>query len=238
MWNNLLSLGRSAIPTSADQPLHEALTPIGMTLLLSYSKGRKLVARILRYLPQTQNIAFLKAIFLALTNCIVAATDPVAVLAEMDDYVNRVVYPFVPLVSETPLTFISECFNLLLQHKQILHIGRTKPGLLFLTLFFSRAEIIKQRSQADAASLKEWNERIAPLAFDSFQTRFAALFPPMHILPPIVTASLTSLPQPILVDDQYVWQFLASLAVGANPDQQRILVSETRSVRKCLIMFY
>ena len=30
------------------------------------------------------------------------------------------------------------------------------------------------------------------------------------------------------MDDLYAWQFLAAMAVGASPDQQRILVTEVR----------
>jgi DNA topoisomerase 2-associated protein PAT1 len=30
------------------------------------------------------------------------------------------------------------------------------------------------------------------------------------------------------VDDMYVWQFLAAMAVGASMDQQHILVTEVR----------
>ena len=48
-----------------------------------------------------------------------------------------------------------------------------------------------------------WARSIFPKFFQSFQTRFSALFPPSHILPSIVTSSSTNIPQPIPIDDEY-----------------------------------
>ena len=114
---------------------------------------------------------------------------------------------------------------------EIVSIARTKPGMLFLTLFISRAEILKQTA-TDAASalLLRWVDDMFPSIFASFQTRFVQLFPPSHIMPPIVFGSsgASALPQPIAVDDQYVWQFMSAVAMGANLNQQRILVAELR----------
>ena len=103
----------------------------------------------------------------------------------------------------------------------------------------SRAEIIKQKGgtveqhqqhQQQQESIRTWMEQIFPAFFAAFQGRYSALFPPSHIIPPIVTSDMSSIPQPIAVDDQYAWQFLAAVSVGATPDQQRVLVAEVRYV--------
>ena len=226
LWTDLCSMGLQAV--DAKDVLAQTPSAKGLSAFLSYAKGRRLIVRILRFLPQNQTYVLLKTVFLSLKTIALASVDPVAVLKELDDYANRVVFPFVPIISEAPMTFITECLETVLKAQELIGTARTKPGLLFLTLFMSRAEIIKQRKQADATQISKWTDQVFPAIFSSFQTRFAALFPPMHILPPIVTSSVASLPQPIPVDDQYVWQFLAAMAMGASPDQQRILVMESR----------
>jgi DNA topoisomerase 2-associated protein PAT1 len=98
-----------------------------------------------------------------------------------------------------------------------------------LTLLISRAEIVKQ-NQPTAPEVTKWRDTLFPEFFNCFQTRFAALFPPSHIIPPIVTSSRSTIPQAIPVDDTYVWQFLASVAVSGTSDHQRVLVTEVRYV--------
>lgn len=99
----------------------------------------------------------------------------------------------------------------------------------------SRSEIIKQQAQAeDAPEIQRYSSEIYPQLFSTIQSRFAALFPPSHILPSILMSDSSSIMdvarrQPIEVDDQYVWQFLAAVAAGATVDQQRTLVMETRN---------
>ncbi len=48
--------------------------------------------------------------------------------------------------------------------------------------------------------------------FSLLQNHFLSLFPPFNIG----------------LDDMYVWQFLAAMAVGASTEQQHILVTEVR----------
>ncbi|CAG8715446.1 15051_t:CDS:2, partial [Funneliformis mosseae] len=48
--------------------------------------------------------------------------------------------------------------------------------------------------------------------FNLLQNHFLPLFPPFNIG----------------LDDMYVWQFLAAMAVGASTEQQHILVTEVR----------
>lgn len=111
-------------------------------------------------------------------------------------------------------------------------------GLAFLTMFFSRAEILCQNATAAPGyvtpeEIVQWCVRLHFLLvcllialtnillctnrkefysklFALLQGSYASLFP---------TAD---------VDDAYVWQFLAAVAVGANIEQQHVLVTEVR----------
>jgi DNA topoisomerase 2-associated protein PAT1 len=77
-------------------------------------------------------------------------------------------------------------------------------------MFSSRAEIVKQAGGAPESELQQWQMMYDRL-FDSLQGHWMECFPPG-----------------MFVDDVYVWQFLASIAVGANMPQQQALVSAVK----------
>ncbi|CAJ0884687.1 17038_t:CDS:10, partial [Entrophospora sp. SA101] len=94
--------------------------------------------------------------------------------------------------------------------------GATEVGLAFLTMFLSRAEILKQgggKNQSlpipDEHELLQWQDLYNRL-FNLLQGHYVSLFPPFGYG----------------IDDMYVWQFLAAMAVGASIEQQHVLVTE------------
>eukprot|EP00158_Paraphelidium_tribonemae_P007786 Partr_v1_DN28359_c1_g1_i3_m78368 putative protein associated with topoisomerase II homolog 1 (yeast) len=235
IWADLHNLARkSGGVTPSTTLIDSPPSDKSLALFFSVSKGKKTLPRIIQFLPKAQILLLLKSTLHSLKSIIITSAEPVSVLAELDEYSNLIVFPFVPVISESPLEFVAECIGELLAAGEIIPIARTKPGLLFLTLFVSRGEILRQQKsnssqEAQDPTLHRWTTSIFPTLFAAFQGRFVALFPPSHIMPSILSSSANGLPQqPIAVDDQYVWQYLAAMAIGASLDQQRILVSELR----------
>ena len=150
---------------------------------------------------------------------------------------NSVIPPIVEFVSDAGLSSINLLMKTILERHNMVWVAKSKIGLAFLTMFLSRAEILKQTGVLpDMEPLKEddltlWYVLVLQLVqihsrrsdiynflFASIQGQFSTLFPE-H------SSKTETHPGEI-----YIWQFLASLAVGATSvDQQRILVTEVRS---------
>lgn len=225
MWQELHHIGSSE---SLDVSLTVPPPPKSIAQLLSSGKGRKCIPRIVQYLPPVQLKLLMQSVLMSLTTLMATTTDPVALLSELDEYATLAVYPFVPLLSSVDLSYCMECLQKVLDEDQVSQISRSKPGLLFLTLLISRAQIIKQQQETLDEKATEWTSKLFPVFFDKYNGAFAALFPPTHIIPSIVNSKSSSIPQAIPVEDLYVWQFMAAVAMASTIDQQRVLVSELR----------
>lgn len=102
-------------------------------------------------------------------------------------------------------------------------------------MLLSRAESLKQGGGAlsglpapSAEDLAAWQQEYTAL-FNSLQGNYASIFPSLYYLVPIQpTIAMAQIA--LTIDDMYVWQFLAALAIGASMDQQQILVTEVRQV--------
>lgn len=135
---------------------------------------------------------------------------PSAVREEIDMFAGSVLPPLMGYVYEAPLSIVVGLLGILLERVDVVAISKTKIGLAFLTMFSSRAEIIKQAGGASENELQQWQTMYDRL-FDSLQGHWMECFPPG-----------------LFVDDVYVWQFLASIAVGANMAQQQTLVGAVK----------
>ena len=125
---------------------------------------------------------------------------------------SQTVFPcLLGYVAEAPINIIIGLLGILLERVDVVFISQTKLGLAFLTMFASRAEIIRQTGQADAAELVKWNQTYNRL-FTVLEDHIIDLFPPSEVK----------------TDDVYVWQFLASMAVGASMHQQQKLVTAVK----------
>ncbi|KAI3653100.1 hypothetical protein MP228_002525 [Amoeboaphelidium protococcarum] len=222
--------------------------PHGISLFCSYGKGRRVIGNFLRFLPREQILLLLKSVMLSLKTIVLPQNgDAFLILRELEEYVNFVVFPFANVIGDVDLAYVNDVCGSLLQTGDIVSIGRTKPGLLFITLLLSRVQIIIQKVEEGSykvpqADLDTWNNSLFPTLFAAFQTRYVSLFPPAQILPPLFQSQSlfggeqnaggarrpSAQSQPIQVDDTYVWQFLAALSPACDEEQHRVLVTELR----------
>lgn len=217
--------------------------------MLSIAKGKKLIPRIVRQLNHDQNLTLLTvfaANFSKLQVCrhviypgtTVANVDEAKkqMFVTFDDvelFMNNTVPPLLGFIAEAPLRIVNGLLLLLLEKNDILTVAQTKPGLAFLTMLLSRAEILKQGGGAlqglappPPEEVHRWQELYGSL-FNTLKSRYLAIFPSLYYLVPI-NPNTPMMQLSLAVDDVYVWQFLAAMAVGASMDQQHILVTEVR----------
>jgi DNA topoisomerase 2-associated protein PAT1 len=188
--------------------------------ILSVAKGKKVIPRVLRHCLPDQILALitmLVANFETLDVCKGAIWGPQgivspAMLEEVELYMNTVVPPLLQFVAEAPMRIVLGLFGLFVERNNIAWVARSKVGLAFLTMFLSRTEILKQGGGAmqglplpEERELLQWQD-IYNRLFSLLQNHFLSLFPPFNIG----------------IDDMYVWQFLAAMAVGASTEQQHI----------------
>lgn len=194
--------------------------------VLSVAKGKKVIPRVIRHcLPEQifNLITVLVSNFETLDVCKGAIWGPQgnvspAMLEEVELFMNTVVPPLLQFVAESPLRIVIGLFGLFIERNNIVWVARSKVGLAFLTMFLSRAEILKQGGGAmqglpppEELEMIQWQDLYNRL-FSLLQNHFLSLYPPFMIG----------------IDDMYVWQFLAAMAVGASTEQQHVLVTEVR----------
>ncbi|KAG0042140.1 hypothetical protein BGZ83_000843 [Gryganskiella cystojenkinii] len=207
MWDEL----RITVPIGIVHP-HPFIS------ILNYSKGKKVIPRVLRHLLPEQTLTLLTMLvanFESLNVCKAEVYADVQGNQEIELFMNTIVPPLLGFVSETPFRIVVGLLALFIERNNMIWVARSKPGLAFLTLFLSRAEILKQGQGnypiPDEREVNQWNELYNRL-FSQLQTQFSALF----------------MPKATMTEDVHVWRFLAAMAVGASVDQQHILVTEVR----------
>jgi len=206
IWNELKI--KDEIPLDKPHPFVQ---------FLSYSKGKKVIPRVLHFLSKEQSLAFLNLLLLRLNKLDVCSenADPV----EVDLFINSVVPPLVNFLSEMPLCIINGCFGILLKCYSMTWMGKCKVALAILTVFLSRAEILRQDISSESVispniqnDLQQWSDLYDHL-FNLLRNNFVSLFPE------------NGSDQ----DDVCVWQFLAAIAISAQSiEYQKSLVMEVR----------
>ncbi|KAG0347878.1 hypothetical protein BG004_006674 [Podila humilis] len=207
MWNEL----RITVPIGIVHP-HPFIS------ILNYSKGKKVIPRVLRHLLPEQTLTLLTMLvanFESLNVCKSEVYADVQGNQEIELFMNTIVPPLLGFVSEAPFRIVVGLLALFIERNNMIWVARSKPGLAFLTLFLSRAEILKQGQGnypvPDDREVSQWNELYNRL-FSQLQTHFSALF----------------MPKATMAEDVHVWRFLAAMAVGATVEQQHVLVTEVR----------
>ncbi|KAJ2091723.1 DNA topoisomerase 2-associated protein pat1 [Coemansia sp. RSA 986] len=215
----------------ASQPISNTY-PHPLVRFLSFSKGKRIVPRLVHHLSIDQ--------VLALTTTIIANFESLDVCRfgsfsyasgssvgaqqreETDLFLHAVMPPTLAFLSETPLQIINGLFALFMERNNIAWVVRTRPALMFLTVILGRSSTLRQSGAHGFSSADQQDEfQAAELyshLFNSLRGGLCSIFPP----PP----ALGQLPNPL--EDLHAWQFLATLAVGASVDQQHVLVSEAR----------
>lgn len=191
-------------------------TPHPFIAFLSYPKGKKAIPRIFRHIDQEQRVTILTMIVVHLdTLDVVRRALPIPAQGQLNvsvreaiDLFSQAVMPsLLGYVNEAPFNIIIGLLGLVIAQTHVQTVAKTRIGLGILTMFLSRAEIVKEAGQASEQDWKQWVEKFNML-FDTLEPTFADIFPG-----PINTG-----------DDMYVWQFLAAAGIGASPDQQQRLV--------------
>jgi DNA topoisomerase 2-associated protein PAT1 len=215
-----------------------------LIVILSVPKGKKLIPRIVRQLGNEQNLELLHVVLAHFSKLDVsrnviypgtmvadvpeAQQQPFVSFEDVELFFSVTMPSLLTLIAESSLQVVNQLLHVV--DHTIVH---SKPGMAFLTMLLSRGEILKQGGGAlqglqppSAEELDTFKERYQSL-FQSLQGRYLSIFPSLYYLVPINPN--TPMIQIVLgVDDMYVWQFLAALAVGASMDQQHILVTEVR----------
>lgn len=133
---------------------------------------------------------------------------PAAIRDEVEIFSQAVMPSLFGYVNEAPLHIVIGLLGLLLGSSDIQLVARSKIGLAILTMFLSRAELVKQSSvEVNEDEWAHWTALYGRI-FDSLEPTLG------HIFPGSVNAG----------EDIYVWQFLAAIGLGADQEQQHRLV--------------
>ncbi|KAI9014425.1 topoisomerase II-associated protein PAT1-domain-containing protein [Phycomyces nitens] len=237
LWNTLRIL---------DTP--EGSLPLIISIL-STGKGKKVIPRIVRYLSSDQNLTMVTVIIAnfeqlqvcrhviypgtTVANAEEAKKQQFVTYEDVELFMNTAAPALLGFISEAPLRVINGLFHLFMEKNNVEVVSQSRPGLAFLAMLLSRAEILKQGGGAlnglappAAEELAQWQEAYGKL-FSTLQGRYASIFPSLYYLVPI-HPSMNMMQLSLELDDIYVWQFLAAMAVGASMEQQHILVTEVR----------
>ncbi|KAH7063349.1 topoisomerase II-associated protein PAT1 [Macrophomina phaseolina] len=188
--------------------------------ILSHPKGKKAIPRIFRQLhEEQQRVTILTMIVVHLDMLDVVQhgipVDPLTPLPraakeEIELFAHAVLPPLFAYVNEAPLNIVIGLLGLVLDRTNIPVLVRTKIGLSILTIFISRAELVKESTPPSAASAQDL-QQIEQL----YNRLFDAVEP---VLPYIFPGTVKD------DEDVYVWQFLASMGASASAEQQQRLV--------------
>ena len=183
---------------------------------LSYPKGKKAIPRIFNHIDDNQRLTILTMIILHLDILDVVrlaqagrnTVQPSSTAREQIDLFLQAVMPSLfSYVAEAPLNIVIGLLGLVVERVNLHAIVRTRVGLEVLTMFLSRAAIIKAVEAPDDQTWDQWLGLYNQL-FDLVEPLLSETFP---------TSANAG-------QDQYVWQFLAANGSGANPEQQQRLV--------------
>lgn len=184
--------------------------------ILSHSKGKKLIPRVFRQIDDQQRLTILTMVVVHLEMLDVIGIAymtsneyplPTGIRTEVELFSQAVMPSLFGYVNEARLDIIIGLVGLVTDRVNLGVVVRTKVGLGLLTMFISRAELIKQAGHIEESDWEPW--------VDVYNRLFDLIEP--H-LPTIFTSPLTA------GEDMYVWQFLAAVGIGAGPEQQQRLV--------------
>lgn len=199
----------------------EPIDPTSTTIhpfiaILSHPKGKKLIPRVFRQIDDQQRLTIITMIMVHLDQLDVVRLAcqavpetplPLGVRHDIELFSQAVMPALFAYAADAPFGLIIGLVGLITDRVNVAAVARTKIGLGLLTMFISRAELVKQSGNASESDLEQWNQ---------LYNRLFDLVEPA--LPYIFT-------QPIEAeDDVYVWQFLAAVGIGASPEQQQRLV--------------
>lgn len=188
---------------------------------LNYSKALKILPRLFKFLTREQVLTVVTLIMANMENLKVIKDGSYTTYAD-----KKVPEPITKLVDVYTLTFCKVLMNavqefkfteivglllILIQHNVLSFVSTTKIGLSVVTSLLSRAELMTGEGHISATDLSSWTSCYDEL-FTALESRIAAIFSPHQAD----------------TEDDYVWQFLATLSLGGKLSHQRIIVDEVR----------
>ena len=132
---------------------------------LTFAKGKKAIPRIFRHIDPKQRVTILTMIVvhLGLLDVVRLAQLqagehqlPSAVREEVELFSQAVMPSLFGYVNEAPLNIVIGLFGILLDSVDVHVVARSKVGLSVLTMFLSRAELLKQEGSVDDGEWEHW----------------------------------------------------------------------------------
>jgi len=190
--------------------------------IVGLPKGRKAVFRALRHLGATFNRAFLDRLLENLEY--LGVFRPNSTPSEIDSFVNLVLSPMVPFVSEAPAPYIVNAIRTFFGKPSFLWLLYSRPGVILLCIFMSRIEICKSALGSDVEGddllAQDWPQ-FARQLYDLLSDRLMDFFnvPSLKSNAPKGTFD---------AGDYYVWQLLALLALNVDSESKKVMIMELR----------
>ncbi|CAI4926739.1 CRE_collapsed_G0006160.mRNA.1.CDS.1 [Saccharomyces cerevisiae] len=203
--------------------------------MLSFDKGIKIMPRIFNFLDKQQKLKILQKIFNELSHLQIIIlssykTTPKPTLTQLKkvDLFQMIILKIIVSFLSNNSNFI-EIMGLLLQlirNNNVSFLTTSKIGLNLITILISRAALIKQDSSRSnilsSPEISTWNE-IYDKLFTSLESKIQLIFPPREY-----NDHIMRLQNDKFMDEAYIWQFLASLALSGKLNHQRIIIDEVR----------
>lgn len=191
--------------------------------MLSLPKGRKAMFRAIRLLDSSFSRAFLTRLIECLEYVTVFRPNTSAV--DIESFVNLVLSPLVPFVSEAPARFIVDSINSVLSKSSFLWLFFSRPGIILMCILLSRIEICKSSQggsvESDPIIGVEWPQ-VAKQLFDHISDRLLDFFN----VPTLRSAA--SAKGAFDGGDYYIWQLMALVALNVDADAKKTMIMELR----------
>lgn len=153
--------------------IHSSPVPHPFIAFLSFAKGKKVIPRIFRQIDQEQRVTILTMIVVHIGVLDVvrraqlqpdsAGGDhqgqfviPSALREEVELFSQTVMPSLFGYVNEAPLNIIIGLLGILLESADVQVVARSKIGLSILTMFLSRAELVKQSGNVQEEDWTHW----------------------------------------------------------------------------------
>ncbi|TIB59487.1 hypothetical protein E3P78_03531 [Wallemia ichthyophaga] len=220
------------------EPL-ELSNPHPFISLIALPKTSKLLPRATRHLDH-QQILTINTLIIACFSQLLSLQDSCGSFVEA--FLSGVVPQFMSMIAGVSLRLVAGMLALFVERNDVVTVAQSKPGLAFLTILLSRAEILKQIplgvEQAPAPEETAQWDQIFSLFLHKLLTHLPHLFPSQREkaargfggvpgVPAVDTHTTTLL---LDNDDESVWRFLAAIALNSDNIQQSSLVQDVRDV--------
>jgi DNA topoisomerase 2-associated protein PAT1 len=204
--------------------------------ILSHAKGKKALPRVFAQVDDQKRIIIVTLIAYHVNmldviryGALPSSSEPMASnnRERVELFAQAVLPSLFGYINEAPLSIIVGLTGILRDRAHFPHLLRTKIGTQLLTIFISRAELLRQGLSAEQLRTdRDWAEwgQLYDAIFDRAEPYLMLMFPY-----PSSQSTTTHESQQLAndsddEDDYHAWQFLAALGAGASPDQQQRLV--------------